>query len=221
MPRPSLSKNASQRRGKNLAKKTVSKAASTVKAVQNTVKQVKEAVQYSEMNGLNPLGVESVLDELPEFQPADYRVKDPLNPPDSLPQVSQGEFIKASRIYEGATRAVQLTGKAFDLTRERLLVEGKKAKTFSAGVQAATAYEKVKSDLANYQTQLQGTKQSEIALGVAKLQTTTAQAIAEQTEKELSEKLAQAKAGAELAQLQTQEKQTKLAEFKLLLTPQV
>ncbi|NES20669.1 MAG: hypothetical protein F6K41_17490, partial [Symploca sp. SIO3E6] len=86
---------------------------------------------------------------------------------------------------------------------------------------AATAYEKVKSDLANYQTQLQGTKQSEIALGVAKLQTTTAQAIVEQTEKELSEKLAQAQAGAELAQLQTQEKQTKLAEFRLQLTPQV
>ncbi|NER25640.1 MAG: hypothetical protein F6J96_34105 [Symploca sp. SIO1C2] len=221
MPRPSLSKNASQRRGKTLAKKTVSKAASTVKAVQNTVKQVKEAVQYSEMSGLNPLGVESVQEELPSFQPADYRVKDPLNPPDSLPQVSLGEFVKASRIYEGATRAVQLTGKAFDLTRERLLVEGKKAKTFSAGVQAATAYEKVKSDLANYQTQLQGTKQSEIALGVAKLQTTTAQAIAEQTEKELSEKLAQAQSGAELAALQTQEKQSKLAEFKLLLTPQV
>ncbi|NER26010.1 MAG: hypothetical protein F6J96_36035, partial [Symploca sp. SIO1C2] len=222
------SKNASQRRGRTLAKKTVGAAksatktaASTVKAVQNTVKQVKGAAQYSEMSRLNPLGVESVQEELPSFQPADYRVKDPLNPPESLPQVSQGEFIKASRIYEGATRAVQLTGKAFDLTRERFVVEGKKAKTFSAGVQAATAYEKVKSDLANYQTQLQGTKQSEIALGVAELQTTTAQAIAEQTEKELSEKLAIAQAGAELAQLQTQEKQTKLAEFKLLLTPQV
>ena len=228
MARPSLSKNASQRRGKTLAKKTVGAAksatktaASTVKAVQNTVKQVKEAAQYSEMSGLNPLGVESVQDELPEFQSADYCVKNPLNPPESLPQVSQGEFIKASRIYEGATRAVQLTGKAFDLTRERFVVEGKKAKTFSAGVQAATAFEKVKGDLTDYQIQLQNNQQKNIELGTAKLRTTTAQSIAVETEKELSEKLAQAQTGAELAQLQTQEKQTKLAEFKLLLTPQV
>ncbi|NER46968.1 MAG: hypothetical protein F6J92_09760 [Symploca sp. SIO1A3] len=225
MPRPSLSKNASQRRGKTLAKKTVGAAKSATKTAVNLVDKAKTTVQKVTSDGsiptLNFTSPSEVEGQLPQFNPQQYQVNDPLNPPESIPQVTQSQFVSASRIYDGGMRALQLTGKAFDLTSLRFQVEGKKAKAFSAGVQAATAFEKVKGDLTDYQIQLQNNQQKSIELGTAKLHTTTARSIAAETEKELSEKLAQAKAGAELAQLQTQEKQTKLAEFRLQLTPQV
>ncbi|NER99849.1 MAG: hypothetical protein F6J86_39605 [Symploca sp. SIO1B1] len=225
MPRPSLSKNASQRRGKTLAKKAVGAAKSATKAASNLTGKAKKTVQNATSNAsiptLNFTSPSEVEGQLPQFNPQQYQVSDPLSPPESMPQVTQSQFVSASRIYDGGMRALQLTGKAFDLTRERFVVEGKKAKTFSAGVQTATAFEKVKGDLADYQIQLQNNQQKNIELGTAKLRTTTAQSIAVETEKELSEKLIQAQAGAELAQLQTQEKQTKLAEFRLQLTPQV
>ena len=225
MPRPSLSKNASQRRGKSLAKKAVGAAKSATKTASNLTGKAKTTVQNATSNAsiptLNFTSPSEVEGQLPQFNPQQYQVSDPLSPPESMPQVTQSQFVSASRIYDGGMRALQLTGKAFDLTRERFVVEGKKAKTFSAGVQTATAFEKVKGDLTDYQIQLQNNQQKNIELGTAKLRTTTAQSIAVETEKELSEKLAQAQAGAELAQLQTQEKQTKLAEFRLQLTPQV
>ena len=225
MPRPSLSQNASQRRGKSLAKKTVGAAKSATKTASNLADKVKTTVQKatSDVNipTLNFTSPSEVEGQLPQFNPQEYQVSDPINPPQTMPQVTQSQFVSASRIYDGAIRAVQLTGKAFDLTTQRFQVEGKKAKAYGAGVQAATAFEKVKGDLTDYQIQLQNNKLKNTELGTAKLRTTTAQSIAEETDKELSEKLEQAKAGAELAALQTQEKQTKLAEFKLLLTPQV
>ena len=225
MPRPSLSKNASQRRGKTLAKKAVGAAKSTTQAVSNQTGKAKTTVQKATSNTSIPTldftSPSEVEGQLPQLNPQAYQVNDPLNPPESMPQVTQSQFVSASRIYDGGMRALQLTGKAFDLTSLRFQVEGKKAKAFGAGVQAATAFEKVKGDLTDYQIQLQNNQQKNIELGTAKLRTTTAEQIAEETEKELNERLAQAKAGAELAQLQTQEKQTKLAEFKLQLTPQV
>ncbi|NER50971.1 MAG: hypothetical protein F6K47_43540 [Symploca sp. SIO2E6] len=225
MPRPSLSENAAKRKGEKLAQKTVGAAKSVIETASNLVDTTKKPRKRTTSNASIPTlkftTPNKVEGQLPQFNPQQYQVSDPLSPPKSMPQVTQSQFVSASRIYDGGMRALQLTGKAFDLTRERFVVEGKKAKTFSAGVQTATAFEKVKGDLTDYQIQLQNNQQKKIELGTAKLRTTTVQSIAVETEKELSEKLAQAQAGAELAQLQTQEKQTKLAEFKLQLTPQV
>ena len=225
MPRPSLSQKASQRRGKTLAKKATGAAKSATKTANNLADKVKKTVHKatSDVNipTLKFTTPSQVEGQLPQFNPQQYQVSDPLNPPKTMPQVTQSQFVSASRIYDGGMRALQLTGKAFDLTSLRFQVEGKKAKTFSAGVQAATAFEKVKGDLTDYQIQLENNQEKNIELGTAKLRTTTAQSIADQTEKELNEKLAKAQAGAELAQLQTQEKQTILAEFRLQLTPQV
>ncbi|NEQ65526.1 MAG: hypothetical protein F6J86_44730 [Symploca sp. SIO1B1] len=225
MPRPSLSENAAKRKGEKLAQKTVDANKSVTETASNLVETAKKPRKRTTSNAsiptlkfTTPNKVES---QLPQFNPQKYQVSDPLNPPETMPQVTQSQFVSASRIYDGGMRALQLTGKAFDLTSLRFQVEGKKAKAFGAGVQAATAFEKVKGDLTDYQIQLQNNQQKGIELGTAKLRTTTAKQIAEETEKELNEKLAQAQAGAELAQLQTQEKQTKLAEFKLQLTPQV
>ncbi|NES01241.1 MAG: hypothetical protein F6J86_47065 [Symploca sp. SIO1B1] len=149
MPRPSLSKNASQRRGKTLAKKAVGAAKSATKAASNLTGKAKTTVQNATSNAsiptLNFTSPSEVEGQLPQFNPQQYQVSDPLSPPESMPQVTQSQFVSASRIYDGGMRALQLTGKAFDLTRERFVVEGKKAKTFSAGVQTATAFEKVGS----------------------------------------------------------------------------
>ncbi|NER99406.1 MAG: hypothetical protein F6J86_37255 [Symploca sp. SIO1B1] len=225
MPRPSLSENAAKRKGEKLAQKTVEVIKSVTETASDLVDTSKKTRKRTTSNAsipalkfTTPNKVES---QLPQFNLREYQVSDPLNPPETMPQVTQSQFVSASRIYDGGMRALQLTGKAFDLASLRFQVEGKKAKAFGAGVQAATAYEKVKGDLTDYQIQLQNNQQKNIELGTAKLRTTTAKQIAEETEKELNEKLAQAQAGAELAQLKTQEKQTKLAEFKLQLTPQV
>ncbi|NET58818.1 MAG: hypothetical protein F6K47_22515 [Symploca sp. SIO2E6] len=218
MARPSLSKNASQRRGRSLAKKAVGATKSTSKTASKLVEEKTSDVNIPTLSFTSPNEIES---QLPEFKPQEYKVSDPLNPPKSMPQATQSQFVSASRIYDSGMRALQLTGKAFDLTSLRFQVEGKKAKAFSAGAQAATAFEKAKGDFTDYQIQLQNNQQKNIELKTAKLRTTTADKIAAITEKELNQKLSQARAGAKLAKLQTQEKQTKLAEFKLQLTPRV
>ncbi|MGJ5631217.1 hypothetical protein [Nostoc sp. CALU 1950] len=59
---------------------------------------------------------------MPPFQPNQYHISDPLNPPETLPQATQSQLDKGMKIYEGSTRALKLTGAALDLTREKFTV---------------------------------------------------------------------------------------------------
>ena len=151
---------------------------------------------------------------LPKFNESEYAITDPLNPPETLPQVTEAQFDKGMTIYEGTQRALKLTGAAFDTTKERFTTLGKQARAFGAGVKAATELERVKGDFLDYQGQLQTNEQKGIALDVSQHKTTTDRAKSVHDKSSLDEKLKQSEVAAELARAQTRDKQNKLDEFR-------
>jgi len=154
---------------------------------------------------------------MPPFKPEDYRVNDPLNPPESLPQATQSQFDKGMKIYEGATRSLKLTGAALDLTREKFTVIGKHSKAFGAGIQAATEIEKVKGNYLDYLNQKEVTTQKSVVLDVSQVRTIADTNISIHSKDELNQKLLQAQIKAEELRLKTVESQGKLTSFKAQL----
>jgi transcription initiation factor IIF auxiliary subunit len=151
---------------------------------------------------------------LPKFDESAYQIVDPLNPPENLRQATEVQHSKGMGIYQGAIRALQLEGAAFDMTRERFVTTGKQAKAFSAGVKAGTEFERVKGDFLDYRNQLETNEQKGVALGVSQHKTTTDHTAATHTTASMDEKLKQAEIAAELARATTQDKQSKLDEFR-------
>lgn len=168
--------------------------------------------------GLTVITPNDIAGTLPQFDAVSYNISDPLKPPSNIPQVSEADFDAGMNIYQGSIRALQLTGTAFDVTRERFTTEGKKAKAFGAGVKAATEFEKVKGDYLDHLTQLETNTQKESNLSLATKRTQFVLDLAVESETEMAEKLETAKLGANMARLQRQDKQSKLDEFKKQLT---
>ncbi|MFS0519785.1 hypothetical protein ACEYW6_34515 [Nostoc sp. UIC 10607] len=154
---------------------------------------------------------------MPPFQPNQYHISDPLNPPETLPQASQSQFDKGMKIYEGATRSLKLTGAALDLTREKFTVIGKHSKAFGAGIQAATEIEKVKGNYIDYLNQKEVTTQKSVVLDVSQVKTIADTNISVYSKDELNQKLLQAQIKAEELRLRTVESQGNLASFKAQL----
>ncbi len=154
---------------------------------------------------------------MPVFHPEKYHVIDPLNPPETIPQASESQLDKGMKIYEGAARALKLTGAAIDLTREKFTVVGKHAKAMGAGIQAATAIEKTKGDYLDYLNQKEVTDQKTVTLDVSKVRTITETNIAVSSKDELSQKLKQAELKAEELRLKTIDSENKLSSFKAQL----
>ncbi|MBD2595985.1 hypothetical protein H6G74_16855 [Nostoc spongiaeforme FACHB-130] len=171
----------------------------------------------SRIPGLLTVTPEMLPAMIPAFHPSNYHIADPLNPPESLPQATEAQLDKGMKIYEGATRALKLTGAAFDLTREKFTVVGKHAKAFGAGIQAATELEKVKGNYLDYLNQKEVTDQKSVTLDVSKVRTVTETNIAVHSKDELSQKLKQAEIKAEESRLKTVETEGKLSSFKAQL----
>ena len=229
MPRPSLKSQAAKRKAaaeakkatKTTTKSTATKTRSTVSKTSSpglTTPKVSSQVPSTLVPGLTTITPNDVAGIMPQFDGSNYDITDPLKPPSNIPQISEVEFDSGMRIYQGALRALQLTGTAFDVTRERFTTEGKKAKAFGAGVKAATEFERVKGDYIDYLTQLETTTQKESGLSLAQKRTQFVLDSAVESESEMAEKLETARIGAELARLQRQDKQTKLDEFLQQLT---
>jgi len=242
MPRPSIKSQAAKRKAEAEAKKatkttktkttpaksktTTSKSSQATKttATKTTSNQTAPKSNISTTSkttlvpGLTSIDPSDISGMLPQFDASSYNITDPLKPPTNLPQISEAEFDVGMNTYQGAIRALKLTGTAFDVTRERFTTEGKKAKAFGAGVKAATDFEKVKADFIDYQTQLETNTQKESGLSLAIKRTQFVQDMAVESEAEMTEKLESAKVGAEMARLQRQDKQSKLDEFRKQLT---
>lgn len=157
---------------------------------------------------------------LPKHEDSSYQVNDPLNPPESLPQVSQQQYDKAEAIYQGATRAVKLVGMSFDLAKERFITLGKKVDAVGAGVKLGTKVERVKGDFLDYLSQVETTTQKNIALSVNQHKTTTDGQKAVFDTQTMDEKLEQSRIAADMARLQTEEKLSGLSEFQKQLSGQ-
>ena len=164
--------------------------------------------------GLLGITPDAVAGMMPQFQETSYAISDPLNPPETLPQISESQFDKGMTIYEGTQRALKLTGAAFDTTRERFTVVGKQTKAFGAGIKAATEFERVTGDFLDYQGQLETNEQKGINLGVSQHKTTTDCTTATHSTASIDEKLKQAEIAAQLARATTEDKQSKLDEYR-------
>ncbi|MBD2564513.1 MULTISPECIES: hypothetical protein [Nostoc] len=171
----------------------------------------------SRIPGLLTVTPDLVPGMMPPFQPNQYHISDPLNPPETLPQATQSQLDKGMKIYEGATRSLKLTGAALDLTREKFTVIGKHSKAFGAGIQAATEIEKVKGNYLDYLNQKEVTTQKSVALDVSQVKTSADTNISVYSKDELNQKLLQAQIKAEELRLKTVESQGNLASFKAQL----
>jgi hypothetical protein len=220
MVRPRLS-SARKTAVKNVAQKIAggSKTKATTATVEKPV--AKAAIAFPtpaiavNLPGLpSNISPDRISEMLPQFNESAYQITDPLNPSETLPQATEAQFDKGMTIYEGTQRALKLTGAAFDTTRERFTTLGKQAKAFGAGVKAATEFERVKGDFLDYQNQLQTNEQKGIALDVSQYKTTSDRAKSVYDKEGLDERLEQARISAELARATTQDKQSKLDEFK-------
>ena len=170
--------------------------------------------------GLMEFSPDNIQGMLPQFEDGKYQVNDPLNPPESIPQVSQQQYDKSEAVYQGGLRALKLTGMSFDLAKERFTTLKKKVSAFGSGVKLATEVEKVKADFLDYLNQGETNKQKNIALGVATHKTTTDTQKAVYDVQLMDEKLEQSRLAAEMATLQTQEKLSGLSEFQKQLSGQ-
>jgi hypothetical protein len=171
----------------------------------------------SRIPGLMTVTPDLIPGMMPAFKPEDYRINDPLNPNDTLPQATQSQLDKGMKIYEGATRSLKLTGAALDLTREKFTVIGKHSKAFGAGIQAATEIEKVKGNYLDYLNQKEVTTQKSVVLDVSQVRTIADTNISIHSKDELNQKLLQAQIKAEELRLKTVESQGKLTSFKAQL----
>jgi hypothetical protein len=223
MARPSLSGSrkttakavAQKIAGKVKAPKSTSKVADKIPVASSPIVSSSNNTGFSTVvPGLVGITPDAVAGMMPQFQENSYAISDPLNPPESLPQVTEAVFDKGMTIYEGTQRALKLTGAAFDTTRERFTVVGKQAKAFGAGIKAATEFEKVKGDYIDYQGQLETNEQKGISLGVSKHKTTTDRTAATYDTTSMDEKLKQSELEAQLNQAKTADKQNKLDEFR-------
>ena len=223
MPRPRLSSSrkntvkavAEKIAGKNKPPKPTSKPADKIPVASSPIVSSNNSSGFSTVvPGLVGITPDAVAAMMPQFQETSYAISDPLNPPESLPQVTEAQFDKGMTIYEGAQRALKLTGAAFDTTRERFTVVGKQAKAFGAGIKAATEFEKVKGDYLDYQGQLETNEQKGISLGLAQHKTVSDRTTATLNTTSIDEKLKQSELEAQLNQAKTADKQNKLDEFR-------
>jgi hypothetical protein len=151
---------------------------------------------------------------LPQFNESAYVISDPLNPPETLPQISESQFNKLETTYQGSIRALKATGLALDVADARFTVIGKRAKAFSSGIKAATAVERVRGDYEDYLSQVETTAQKTVARENNQAKTISDRAVSVHTQASMDEKLKQAEADAEMARQKTAEKQNQLTEFK-------
>lgn len=210
MARTSLSQAAKQRKAASTATKTATKTP-VIHTPEFISIPTSKALAVPGLSGITPNDISAVM---PTFDGHKYTITDPLKPNENIPQITEGEFTHGMSIYEGGIRALKLTGTGLDLTRERFVVEGKRAKAFGAGIKAATEFERVEGDFLDYQNQLEINSQKGITLAQSQHRTKTTELIRIETEAELNEKLAQARIATELAKETTADKQSKLDEFR-------
>lgn len=220
-------KQAAKQRAKSAVKKATTKVKETIAAVPSTLSSTKSTISSvsnftnSDTSktaltppGLNGISPDQIAGILPTFNADSYRINDPLNPPETLPQVSEAQFEKGMTIYQGTQRALKLTGAAFDTARERFTVIGKQTDAFSAGIQTATKFEKAKGNYLDYQGQLETNEQKTIALDVAQYKTATDKVVAGFNKTEMGEKQKQAEISAQKSIAETSNKQSQLDEFR-------
>jgi ribosomal protein L19E len=152
---------------------------------------------------------------LPKFDESAYQIADPLNPPENLRQATEVQHSKGMGIYQGAIRALQLEGAAFDMTRERFVTTGKQAKAFGAGSKSGNRVSR-KYEATSWITKrkLRSMNRRELFWMCRSTRLRQIAALRLTNTADMDEKLKQAEIAANLARATTQDKQNKLDEFR-------
>ena len=168
--------------------------------------------------GLKSYTPEDLAQRLPGGFDADkFAIADALTPPDTLPQASIEQHQRGMKIYEGASRALDLYGAAFDVTKKVFVTIGKQAEAVGAGVAAATKIKNTEGVFVDYLTAAEQVQQKVAKFNIERSRTETATKAATFSMQEISEQLEQAQSKARLAQSKTQELQGRLQEFQALV----
>lgn len=191
------------------AKKEVEAALANTPTTTNQVSTSKYSSNNNNWNPMTPDGL-----KLPKWDPAKYEITDPLNPPATLPQISDQEYEARSTTVKRAINAVKLTGSCFDLYRERYNTDGKYYKAVTSGVLAAGEYSKLEGALIDYQVARENVSQKQLSLGVAIASTQHQSELTNFTKKDLEEKLKQAQIKSESEQVKTHQALNNLKELK-------
>lgn len=116
--------------------------------------QGKSKAVESTLNGLSNMTVSAIGNQLAPFNEGEFKITDVRNT-EHLPQATVKEHSASMANMAGAIRLLELhqesakvTGKVFDVVKER-------ATTYSKGVQAVTQIEKVQGDLFKHQEQIE------------------------------------------------------------------
>lgn len=192
------------------AKKEVEAALASTSSTPTTNQVNQVSTKYS--NNWKPMTPDGL--KLPKWDPAKFEITDPLNPPASLPQISDQEYESRSTTVKRAINAVKLTGACFDLYRERYSTEAKYYKAVTSGVLAAGEYSKLEGALTDYQVARENVSQKQLSLGVALATTQHHEGLANHTKKDLEEKLKQTQIKSESEQVKTQQALNNLKELK-------
>ena len=179
-------------------KSTASKSKSASSAISSAIANTPEGRELT-IQGLSELTPDTVHESIPTYNPGDYDVSDPLNPPETLPRVTDEQFDKNRLIYKETQNALDSVGLAMDTTKKRFEVIGKQAKAIGAGIDAATTINETKGRAVKYRTSEELLEQEFLKLDIAGRQTTTATQVRDYTFTSLDEDIEQARIKSEIA----------------------
>lgn len=135
---------------------------------------VSVVVEGQKINIPDKFDLTSVSSKLPSFDASKYDITDASNPPESLPQISEADYQKASGKYDSTKRVLSLEQQAVQVVGEQYKVLGARFKAFGEGVKAATEAEKIEQLLTEYSIQKETNTQKNEILVTSRHQTTNA-----------------------------------------------
>lgn len=222
MPRPRLNDASKARAAKKVKNALATKPATSVPSskpssvVPAKSSQSNSSIRVPDKNlpGLPTFEPNQIESHLPKIDVSKYKITDPHNLPETLPQVSNSQLEKNKTLGEGAMNAQQSEIIALKVVEGSFNVMGQQAKTFGAGVKAGIEILKAKGTYLDYLNQEEVNNQKETQLSVNIYKSDKDAEIAVQDKLTLDEKLRQATAKAEKAKLQSDELNNELLEAR-------
>jgi hypothetical protein len=154
----------------------------------------------------------TVQGKLPKFDASKYEITDASNPPETLPQISEADYQKASEKYASSKRVLSLEQQAAQVVGEQYKVLGARFKAFGEGVKAATEAEKTEGLIIDYSIQKENNSQKSETLNVATYQTANAQRLTTYKNQVSDEQLEEIRLKAEELKLKNKNTRDKLTD---------
>lgn len=163
MPRQRLSDASKARASAKTTKSTPTTSTSSVVKATPQTHQGNTALSRKDLvaPGLPNLSEKDIDGHLPKINYDAYKIADPHNLPDTLPQVSDAQYAKNERLANGAFNAQKSEILALKIAAGKAQVMGQQAKTVGEFVKAVTEKEKVTGLMIDLRNQQEVTAQKQ------------------------------------------------------------